>query len=100
MNGQDEDWFQELENQRQAREDADERLRVIADLQQVAARSDPVAIAAVLPDDDDPLETMDPTPDSDLDFPMSLEEWNLTWHIEYFEQYSFVDAHYVTDDEE
>ena len=97
MNVQDENWFQELETQRQAREDADERLRVIVDLQAVART---LAIAAVLPGVDDPLESIDPTPESDLDFPMSLEEWNSTWHIEYFEQYSFDDAHYVTDDDE
>jgi hypothetical protein len=66
----------------------------------VARRADPVAIAAVLPDDDDQLELIDPTPESDLDFPMSLEDWDLTWHIEYFKQYSFEDVHYVTDNKD
>jgi hypothetical protein len=90
-----EDWFEQLEIERQAGEDEIERRRAIADLQEAAMYS---IADAIIPDEDDPLQWIDPTPESEADFPISLRKWNDTWHIEYLLEYS-MDV-YVTDDEE
>jgi hypothetical protein len=91
-------WWQEPEVTRlarQAREDADERRqRQVAHLRFVARFSRADAIA---PDDDDPLESIDPTPESDIDFPMSLQQWRETWHIEDVED--VVSVIYVSEDD-
>jgi hypothetical protein len=79
-------FLDDLDAEMQAMEDADERLRVIADLLDMARRTQSNAI---IPDDDDPLELRDPTPELDLDFPLSQEDWEATWHIEFFQDYLF-----------
>jgi hypothetical protein len=53
-----------------------ERLRLISLLHE---RSRVLGVSAVLPDDDDPLVTSDPTPVSDYLYPMSSEEYLEDW---------------------
>ena len=91
----------EEEERRRLMEVQEDRRRIIQSLQDRARQlqeETQLPVTAVLPEDTDPLETMDPTPESDLDFPISAAQWDLTWHIESILAYSF-DV-YVTDDED
>jgi hypothetical protein len=87
------DWFEEI---RAAREREVVRRRILANLQDFARQ---LGVQAVFPDATDPLESIDPTPESDLDFPMSLEDWYATWRIdlEQFLGWDLYDYHYVSD---
>jgi hypothetical protein len=52
---------------------------------------------AIAPDDNDPLESIDPTPELDIDFSMSLRQWRETWHIKDVED--VVSVIYVSEDD-
>jgi hypothetical protein len=71
-----ESYVQGSVNKRQREERQEERLRLIELLQDHSRYG---RVPVVFPDDDDPLVSSDPTPWSDLIFPMSwreyLEEW-------------------------
>ena len=48
-------------------------------------REPPVPLVnVILPEARDPLETMDPVPDTDIDFPVSSQEFWATWRIGVF----------------
>ena len=68
-----------------AREQQDNLRRIGVYLQVTAQRlnlQEPErTVNAVLPDPDDPLGSVDPTPDSDMDFPVGGEEFWSTWRI-------------------
>jgi hypothetical protein len=83
-----EDWFEEIERNRAAREREDARLRILSDLQDSARQ---LGVQAVLPDVNDPLESSDPTPESDLNFPISSAEYWATWRIDHFNDWRFGD---------
>ena len=70
-------WLEE--RMRQAQEREDERCCILSELQ---ARALQLGIQAVLLDDDDALESPDPTPESDLEFPMTSDKWHTTWRIQ------------------
>jgi hypothetical protein len=79
---------------RQAQEREDERRRILSELQ---ARALQLGVQAVLPDDDDALESPDPTPESDLEFPMTSDEWHSTWRIEFLDEW--IMENYIEPDE-
>ena len=89
------DWFEDIKRARHAREEATERLCLIAALQDLANQ---LCVAPIVPEEDDLLETIDPTPKLDLDFPMLAEEFNATFQIEFIQAYA-MDYH-VTDNED
>ena len=75
-----------MERNRAAQEREDAYRRILSDLQDSARQ---LGVQAVLPDDSDPLESIDPTPESDLDFPISSAEYWATWRIDHFNDWRF-----------
>jgi hypothetical protein len=60
----------------------EERLCIPSDLEGLTRR---LGIPVILPDDDDPLESIDLTPERDLDYPsMSSEEYGEELHFDDF----------------
>jgi hypothetical protein len=76
----------EAEEHRRRMEEREHRRRIVSALEDHARL---LRVAAVIPDNNDPLESIDPTPESDLDFPVSQEDWDATYHFEHFQEWVF-----------
>jgi hypothetical protein len=75
-----------MQERARAREEEEEHRRIILPLEENVRV---LGVAAVIPERKNPLELIDLTPDSDLNFPMSLDEFRETWRIKYFQDWEF-----------
>ena len=80
------------EEEERARE-AEERRERIAFLLETARLAE---IKAIVPEDLDPLELLDPPEYPDSDYPMSLAYFRANWRMDWFQEWAFHN-HYVSD---
>ncbi len=55
-------------------------------------------VVAIIPEVDDLLVSNDPTPESDLDTPINIDEFYSTWRIARYRDYLF--ETYITDSDD
>ena len=81
------DWLRPPTQAQQDRDRQAARLRTVIQFLEANAgrlnRREPprLEVHAILPDDDDPLESMEQTPATEVEFPVSSEEFWTTWRI-------------------
>jgi hypothetical protein len=68
-------WFEERE--REAREQEEECHWIVLVLEEDARV---LRVVETLPESDEPLESTDPASKPDLNFPVSLEDWQVAFH--------------------
>jgi len=105
------DWFEAMELDRAAREVEDERCqvvaeqeeehcRVVAELQELARelQVEEHVVVAIIPEVDNLLVSDNPTPELDLDTPISRDDFYSTWRIARYCDYLF--ETYITDSDD